>query len=243
MSILEEFNSGCNLYTGDKIIELFHGSKGGIHGTISPFSSRELCDFGQGFYLGNKTTQAKSLVCTHQTPIFYTANLNTAGLKILELNGIAWALTVACCRNAIQKNRYPNIYGKINDLISQTDIVVGLIADDEMFQAMRMFCNGFISDSTLMQCLCLIDLGKQHTLKTERACKALKLSRPMKLEKNETDKLIEIKKRQRKKSEELSQKIIEENYGQGRPIKQIVIPLEAELQQEQSFHQQSPCMG
>lgn len=35
-----------------KDIILYHGSKGGIKGNIKPIS-REFCDFGKGFYLGD----------------------------------------------------------------------------------------------------------------------------------------------------------------------------------------------
>lgn len=39
----------------DDIVTLYHGSKSGINGTISPIS-RRYCDFGKGFYMGTDIT-------------------------------------------------------------------------------------------------------------------------------------------------------------------------------------------
>ena len=45
-------------------IRLFHGSKSGIKGKISPIS-RSLCDFGQGFYMGTEKEQPMTLICNY----------------------------------------------------------------------------------------------------------------------------------------------------------------------------------
>ena len=42
---------------------LCHGSKSGIHGDIKP-QSRSACDFGDGFYMGDKPEQPKGLIAT-----------------------------------------------------------------------------------------------------------------------------------------------------------------------------------
>ena len=50
----------------DRYIKLFHGLKSGIEGKIRPVS-RELCDFGKGFYMGTEQEQPvtmKMLLCT-----------------------------------------------------------------------------------------------------------------------------------------------------------------------------------
>ncbi len=40
---------------------LYHGSKSGIKGDIAP-NSRDACDFGQGFYMGDLPDQPKGLI-------------------------------------------------------------------------------------------------------------------------------------------------------------------------------------
>lgn len=42
--------------TSNEIVTLYHGSKSGIQGSISPIS-RKCCDFGKGFYMGTDRTQ------------------------------------------------------------------------------------------------------------------------------------------------------------------------------------------
>jgi len=44
-----------------EVKRLYHGSKNGIKGDIKP-ESRERCDFGCGFYLGDKPDQPKGLI-------------------------------------------------------------------------------------------------------------------------------------------------------------------------------------
>ncbi|MCI8597874.1 MAG: DUF3990 domain-containing protein [Lachnospiraceae bacterium] len=44
-------SEGSRIATTDEILTLYHGSKSGIRGAISPIS-RERCDFGRGFYMG-----------------------------------------------------------------------------------------------------------------------------------------------------------------------------------------------
>ena len=43
-------------------MRLYHGSKSGIVGEIAP-TSRDVCDFGKGFYMGTERTQPLTLIC------------------------------------------------------------------------------------------------------------------------------------------------------------------------------------
>lgn len=234
MSILEEFNSSYTWVDSEegKKIRLFHGSKGGIEGSVSPFRSRKLCDFGQGFYLGTKESQAKGLVCTYPAPKLYTTVFDTRGMKMLQLDGISWMLAVACSREAIPQNEYPHVYAKVEELLNSADVICGLIADDEMYPALRIFCDGLISDTTLIKCLSIIPLGNQYALKTEKACAALHLTNCICLGKNEIERLLAFKQQQREESKKFAREIIAEDYGQGRQIQKIIDPLEEEILRE-----------
>lgn len=134
-ALSEEFASGFDFQAGSGEITLFHGSKSGIHGAVSPFRSRVACDFGQGFYLGTKKEQAKGLISLHDNATLYTCSLNLWGLNILKLDGLAWALTVAYCRGVITE--FPNIAKYIEESILKSDIIVGAIADDELISVVN----------------------------------------------------------------------------------------------------------
>ena len=57
-----------------KDIILYHGSRGGIEGNIK-LESREKCDFGKGFYLGENPMQVRGLICGDSAPVFYEIRL------------------------------------------------------------------------------------------------------------------------------------------------------------------------
>ena len=60
---------------------LYHGSKSGIKGDIAP-KSRDACDFGQGFYMGDLPDQPKGLIAEFPDNRFYELDCDFAGLKI-----------------------------------------------------------------------------------------------------------------------------------------------------------------
>ena len=51
-------------------IKLFHGSKSGIKESIQPIS-RNLCDFGKGFYMGTEMEQPLTLICNYENAVLY----------------------------------------------------------------------------------------------------------------------------------------------------------------------------
>lgn len=93
----------------DSIIKLYHGSKNGLKGNIKPIS-RELCDFGKGFYMGTEKTQPMTLICNYENATMYDLEIDTSNLfvKGLPLN-IDWALFVAFNRGRLTKEISPRI--------------------------------------------------------------------------------------------------------------------------------------
>lgn len=78
---------------------LCHGSKSGIHGDIKP-QSRSACDFGAGFYMGDKQEQPKGLIASYPDHIFYEIDYDITDLKIKSfgdgyIDQIDWALFIA----------------------------------------------------------------------------------------------------------------------------------------------------
>lgn len=237
MDILEEFNSGFSFQPGEGTIELFHGSKGGIRGALSPFASRSTCDFGQGLYLGSNKLQVKGFIASFEKfeggALFYKAAFNMKELNILKVEGMAWLMTIISFRNPKVKHEYPFIYKNITETISKADVVIGAIADDRMLVAIDRFFENSISDAGLAECLLMANLGEQYALKTDRACKATKLSRPTKLEKHEVDKFETITNRNAKvikdKTEEIFKREREERIhnicSNSAPIKRKAVDI------------------
>lgn len=155
-----------------KDIVLYHGSKGGIKGNIQP-SSRELCDFGKGFYLGENPEQAKSIISEHNSPYFYKIRLKLSEIsedRILKLDGDDWLYSVLACRNKIPEFNNLSFIQELIDKINSSDVVIGKIADDKMSDAINQYTNGALSNLGLYNCLRSVQYGDQYVLKTPFAC-------------------------------------------------------------------------
>ena len=161
-------------HSDDRLI-LYHGSKTGLVGDITP-KSREDCDFGIGFYTGTDTAQPLTLVCGEPDPKFYVVELKTDDVRILELElGLDWAMTVAYHRGYMDTIKGSELYEKYAHLFDGYDLVVGYIANDRLFTVLTRFFNGDITDVALMKCLAALDLGKQYVAKTKKGCEAFSI--------------------------------------------------------------------
>ena len=60
---------------------LFHGSKDGLS-EIDVHGSRDNCDFGKGFYLGETYRQALSFICEKENSSVYSFRCSLDGLKL-----------------------------------------------------------------------------------------------------------------------------------------------------------------
>ncbi|GHV55249.1 hypothetical protein AGMMS49579_17620 [Spirochaetia bacterium] len=149
---------------------LYHGSKSGIIGAIKP-NSREHCDFGRGFYMGDTERQPLTLICAYPKATLYTVRFDLEGLAMLEVPpGIDWAMLVAFSRGKLEKIRNTPLYKKYEGLLAGKDAVRGNIANDRMFYVLDRFFAGDITDTALIECLSTLQLGKQYAALTEKAC-------------------------------------------------------------------------
>jgi len=153
----------------------YHGSKKGIVGKIAPIS-REECDFGQGFYMGTATLQPLTLVCAEDKPKFYTVEFDLSGLKVLEVEiGMDWAMMIAYYRKQMDRVKDSPIYQRYERFADGYDVIVGYIANDRMYTELARFFNGNITDTALLKCLSVLDLGKQYVAITQKACDQIKI--------------------------------------------------------------------
>jgi len=153
---------------------LYHGSKSGIKGSIQPISRAE-CDFGCGFYMGDKEDQPKSLVSEFKDNMFYELDCDFSGLKVLEFTDdyesqLDWSLFIAYNRKQFDPNKYTKLAQKYDAYNQNYDVITGLIADDKMTEALQRFFDGTFSDKALIAAMSRVKLGRQFVAKTEIAC-------------------------------------------------------------------------
>ena len=172
-----------------KTLTLYHGSHGGIKGNISPTVSRNVCDFGKGFYTGNLELQAKTIVCEDDSSYLYKLSIDVSGLRIYYFDDyLLWAMYIGFNRGYINISECPKLKPIFNE-INSCDIIVGLIADDRLYTVLGNFIDGFVTDIALLTCLQYVNYGYQFVFKTQRACDLIKIVSKVKLSDTEKNKL------------------------------------------------------
>ena len=165
----------------DGRILLYHGSKSGIVGDIAP-KSREMCDFGKGFYMGTEPGQPLTLICDFDKSKFYIVSIDAAALDAIEINAdLDWAMLVAFHRGRMDKIKGTAFYEKYSRMDAGKDLVIGSIANDRMFYVLDNFFMGNITDMALVNSLSALKLGKQYVATTEKACAAVRIEREVSL--------------------------------------------------------------
>lgn len=206
----------------DKFLKLFHGSKDGIKGNIKP-ASRDLCDFGKGFYMGVSKDQPMTLICNYDNAIIYELNLNTENLNIKEIPlNIDWALFVAFNRGRLSKKVAPQLYKKYASYKKDVDIFKGYIANDRMFVVLDRFFDGEITDVALVESLSALKLGVQYVAVTQKACDAISILKEQKLTKEQKDKLIKQSNKNRQLGISLADKICREHRREGKYFDELI---------------------
>ena len=163
----------------EEIKRLYHGSKTGIKLPIQP-KSRDRCDFGCGFYLGDKPDQPKGLIAQRTNNKFYVIDYDFTGLNIKEfgesyIDKIDWALYIAYNREPELFEKYDVLKDRYRTYGERYDVIVGYIADDSMMTTLTDFFKGITSDKEMIDCLAHVKLGKQYVLKNEKACESKRI--------------------------------------------------------------------
>ena len=160
---------------------LYHGSKAGIVGEIAP-RSREMCDFGKGFYMGTEPGQPLTLICDFEKSKFYIVSLDTRELNSIEIKAdLDWAMLVAFHRGRMDKIKGTAFYDKYSRIDAGKDLVIGSIANDRMFYVLDNFFLGNITDAALVNSLSALKLGKQYVATTEKACASVRIEKEIPL--------------------------------------------------------------
>lgn len=150
---------------------LFHGSKYGLS-EVTVSGSRNNCDFGNGFYLGQTYNQALSFVCEYDNASVYSFKYSFDGLKVVEFDcSIDWMLAICSFRGTIKEYAESTMVQEIVKRIENADVVIAPIADNKMFYVMSQFAEGEINADVALHSLSASSLGLQYIIKTERALK------------------------------------------------------------------------
>lgn len=152
---------------------LFHGSKKGLS-EISISDSRENCDFGKGFYLGETYNQALSFVCEKEKSCVYSFRYSLLDLKIKKFEcDLEWMLAICYYRGTLGEYVSNSRVREIVNEIEKADIVIAPIADNKMFYIMAQFTEGEINADVALHSLSASKLGRQFIFKTEKALQNL----------------------------------------------------------------------
>ena len=174
-------NEAASVNLEDGRILLYHGSKSGIVGDIAP-KSREMCDFGKGFYMGTEPGQPLTLICDFEKSKFYIVSIDTKDLDTVEIKAdLDWAMLVAYHRGRMDKIKGTSFYEKYSRIDAGKDLVIGSIANDRMFYVLDNFFMGNITDMALVNSLSALKLGKQYVATTEKACATVRIEREIPL--------------------------------------------------------------
>ena len=156
-------------------MRLYHGSKSGINGEIAP-TSRSVCDFGRGFYMGTEKTQPLTLISHGESPKFYEIDYDVEGLRVHRFEpGLDWAMFVAWNRRAIPERIRSYYDERFVPIAQSNDVIVGKIANDRMVVVLDWFFQGFISDVGLLASLQALNLGDQYCAMTKAACERVRI--------------------------------------------------------------------
>ena len=152
---------------------LFHGSKCGLS-DISVAGSRDNCDFGNGFYLGQTYNQALSFVCEYDKASVYSFKYSLEGMKCLEFAcSLDWMIAICFFRGTIRNYAKSEKVRAVIDKVEKADVIIAPIADNKMFYVMTQFAEGEINADVALHSLSASRLGLQYILKTEKALKNL----------------------------------------------------------------------
>ena len=148
---------------------LFHGSKDGLS-TITVNGSRDNCDFGNGFYMGERYRQALSFVCEKNNSSVYSFRYSLDGLKVKKFDcNLEWMLAICYYRGSIKEFENNETIKRIIADVENADVVIAPIADNKMFYIMAQFTDGDINADVALHSLSASNLGLQYIFKTDKA--------------------------------------------------------------------------
>lgn len=208
----------------DDII-LYHGSRGGIEEPIRPIS-RELCDFGRGFYMGENELQTQSLVIGDAFPVFYKLELQLSKIpedRILKFGADrSWLDFILYNRkkyNALDGTFFTQ---ELQRLRNSADIIIGPIADDDYQKVMYDFTHNRCSDAVALAAFAANDYKNQYVAITDKGCDAIKIIAEHVPSKDEIEYITNLKAASRDKHYSVYEEAFTSHRREGLLLKEII---------------------
>lgn len=155
---------------------LFHGSKGGID-CLSENGSRPNCDFGPGFYCSQLYSSALCFIETYDYSSIYVLDIDLDGLSCAHIPpSLDWMIIVCYFRQMLNKYEVHPVLKSSLEKIRGKDVIIAPIADNRMFQIMREFGEGNITDVEAIHALSASRLGHQYVFKSKKALERIVFS-------------------------------------------------------------------
>lgn len=187
---------------------LYHGSKSGLVGPIQP-SSRDCCDFGRGFYMGDFPHQSLTLICRADDPWLYELDFDPTGLSVGSFETVRqWVLFVAYNRGAMRDYADTPLAARMRSISDGRDVLSGRIANDRVFFAAQRFFEGLITLEALTDVLEALNYGNQYVALTEKACRQVRVKSSRQLSVAECNHLRQENERQRTLAENRTEAIL-----------------------------------
>ena len=206
----------------DKV--LFHATKAEINGPIDLSHSRKDIDVGVGFYLGESYDQSASYIFMNKNSSVYLFDARELErLKVVEFSvSFEWMIMVCYYRGQIERFKDSPIVKKIIDKVESCDVVIAPIADNNMYETMNQFARGDITDLQAKNALSASNLGKQHVLKTMKACNSVKIVDRLYLCQPERKEIEKIRIQNASIASDKSKLSIEQLRHQGKYIEELL---------------------
>ena len=165
----------------------FHGSNNIVQKPNLKHSRTDI-DFGRGFYLTEDNNLANKWACGKNGNSFLNEyHLDMHGLNIKKLSlDKEWLHYVAGNRT-----KRPQDYSLYFD-DSDYDVIIGPIADDNLFSTIDLYLDGFISATKAVKILNVMEYGEQIVLKTEKALSKLQFFSAKELSETEQRKYTKL---------------------------------------------------
>ena len=152
---------------------LFHGSKNGLS-EVTVTGSRNNCDFGKGFYLGETYDQALAFVCENDKSSVYSFRYSLDSLKVKAFDcSLEWMIAICYYRGTLGDYSQNKSVRKIISEVESADLIIAPIADNKVFYVMAQFTDGEINADVALHSLSASKLGLQYIFKTEKSIKKL----------------------------------------------------------------------
>lgn len=202
---------------------LYHGSKKGINGAISPTGRKET-DFGRGFYMGTDVMQPLTLICGEDSPKMYTLRINLKELKVLDIPlDMDWAFLIAYNRGHMEGYSNSPLFKRYAKMENGYDIVTGYIANDRMYQVMNRFFEGDITNTALLNSISALMLGKQFACISQKACDNVEILSKRTVTPFELSFLRELSANHRKEGIRVAEDIVKQYRREGKYFDELLV--------------------